>query len=111
MIVTGVDERHTERTQTTVLGITLLEIAHSTNELLAGDFFVVRKEVALSRLPGVVDKDVGICSHTSNGTDHVATPEGVSISATTFYFQPPSTQERGILVQNIKLLRRCVLFQ
>lgn len=71
MVVSGVDERDTERTETTVLGVTLLEITHATDELFAGDFFVVGEKVALGSLAGVVDEDVGICSHTGDGTDHV----------------------------------------
>lgn len=71
MIPPGVDERHTERTETTMLGITLLQITQSTHKLFTWDVFVVGEEVALGVLPGVIDQDVGISVHTSYSADHV----------------------------------------
>lgn len=67
----SVDERHTERAETTVLGISLLQVTQSANELFARNVFVVGEEVALGILTCVVDKDVGIGVHTGDGADHV----------------------------------------
>lgn len=53
------------------MGVALLEIAKSADELFARDVFVVGKEISLSGLASVVDEDVGIGRHTSDGTDHV----------------------------------------
>jgi hypothetical protein len=67
-----VDEGHTKRPETSVLRVSLLEIAQAAHELLAGNVFVVGEEVALGGLAGVVDEDVGIGRHASDGADHVA---------------------------------------
>jgi hypothetical protein len=67
-----VDEGHSKRPETSVLRVSLLEIAQAAHKLLAGNIFVVGEEVALGGLAGVVDEDVGIGRHTSNGADHVA---------------------------------------
>jgi len=58
-----------------MLGVTLLQITESADELFAGDVFVVGEEVSLSGLSGVVDKDVGIGGHSSNSADHVTVKE------------------------------------
>ena len=47
VVVTGVDERDTERTETTMLRVTLLQIAQAADELFTGDFLVVGEEVVL----------------------------------------------------------------
>lgn len=55
-----------------MLCVSLLQIAEATDELLAGDVFVISEEVSLSGLAGVVDENVGVGSHSCHGTDHVA---------------------------------------
>lgn len=75
-VIPRIDERHTEWSKTTVLGVSLLQIAQAANELLAGDLFIVGQEVALSRLTGVVYEDVRICGHSGDRTYHVAVIEG-----------------------------------
>lgn len=72
VVVSGVDERDTKGTETTVLSVTLLEIAQATDELLAGDLLVVGQEVVLGGGAGVVDENVGVGRHSSDGADHVA---------------------------------------
>lgn len=67
----GIDEGHTERTETTVLGISLLQITQSAHKLFAGDVFVVGKEITLGILTGVVDQDVGVCVHACHCANHV----------------------------------------
>lgn len=54
-----------------MLGVALLQIAETADELFARDFFAVGNEVALGGLSGVVNEDVRISGHTSNSTDHV----------------------------------------
>lgn len=71
MVVTGVDEGDTERTETSVLGISLLQITQSADKLFTWNVFVVREEVALGVLASIVDQDVGIGVHSCNGADHV----------------------------------------
>ena len=73
MVIAGVDEGDAKGPQPAVLGVALLEVAQASDELLAGDLFVVGKEVSLGGLAGVVDEDVGIGGHAGNGADHVAT--------------------------------------
>lgn len=68
----GVNERDAEGSETTVLCVSLLKVAKSSHKLLAGNVFVVGKEVSLGGLAGVVDEDVGIGRHASDSTDHVA---------------------------------------
>ena len=51
--------------------IPLFQVAQAADELFAGDLFVVGEEVALGGLAGVVDEDVGVGSHTSDGADHI----------------------------------------
>jgi hypothetical protein len=80
VVVSSVDEGHTERTETTVLGISLFQITQPTNKLLTGNVFVVRKKVALGILTGVVDENVGIGVHTRNGANHVTVNYQLSIS-------------------------------
>jgi len=63
--------------------------------LLAGDVFVVGKEVTLSGLAGVVDEDVCIGGHTCYGADHVA--EACQLN----YTEPI---EGNLLVQDVELL-------
>jgi len=79
-VPTRIDERYTERSETTVLGVALLEIAEPPHELFTGDVFVVREKVALGNLPCVCDEDVGIGCHSGDGADHVAAfdEDGVS---------------------------------
>lgn len=72
VVVSGVDEADTERSQTTVLGVALLEVAQTSHQLLAGDLLVVGQEVALCGLAGVVDEDVGVGGHACYCADHVA---------------------------------------
>jgi hypothetical protein len=71
VVVSSVDEGDTKRTETTVLGISLLEITQSANQLLTWNVFVVGKKVALGVLTGIVDENVGIGVHTRNGANHV----------------------------------------
>lgn len=71
VIPPSVDERYTERTETTVLGIPLLQVTQPAHKLLAGNVFVVGEEVALGVLTSVVDQDVGIGVHASHCADHV----------------------------------------
>lgn len=71
VVVTGVDEGDTERTETSVLGISLLQITQSADKLFTWNVFVVRKEVALGVLASIVDQNVGIGVHARNGADHV----------------------------------------
>ena len=80
VVVSSVDEGDTERTETTVLGISLLEITQSANELLTGNVFVVRKKVALGILAGIVDENVGIGVHTRHGANHVTVKYQLSVS-------------------------------
>jgi hypothetical protein len=47
VVVTGVDERDTEGTETTVLSVALLQIAQATDKLFARDLLVVGEEVVL----------------------------------------------------------------
>ena len=72
MVVASVDKGDTEGSEPSVLGVALLEVTEATDELFTGDFFVVGEEVALSGLTGVVDEDVGVGGHASDGADHVA---------------------------------------
>lgn len=71
-IPAGVDEGHTKGSQTTVLCVSLLEVAESADELLARNVFVICEEIALGGLAGVVDEDVGVGGHSCYGADHVA---------------------------------------
>lgn len=71
VIPPSIDERYTERTETTVLGIPLLQITQSAHKLLAGNVFVVSEEVALGVLTSVIDQDVSIGVHASHCADHV----------------------------------------
>lgn len=71
VVVSGVDEGDTERTETSVLGISLLQITQPADKLFTWNVFVVREEVALGVLAGIVDENVGIGVHTRNGADHV----------------------------------------
>lgn len=71
MVVSGVDEGDTERTETSVLGISLLQITKPADKLFTWNVFVVREEVALGVLASIVDENVGIGVHTGNGADHV----------------------------------------
>lgn len=71
-IPAGVDEGDTERTQATVLCVSLFQIAETANQLLAGDVLVVGQKVTLGGLAGVVDEDVGVGIHACDGADHVA---------------------------------------
>lgn len=71
VVVPGVDEGDAERTETSVLGISLLQITQSTDKLFTWNVFVVREEVALGVLASIVDQNVGIGVHTRNGADHV----------------------------------------
>ena len=64
-----------------MLGIPLLKVAEALDEHLAGNVFVVGCQVTLGGLSGVVDKDVGIGSHTCNGADHVAVEQSQASSA------------------------------
>jgi hypothetical protein len=72
-VPTRIDERHTERSETTVLSVALLEIAEPPHKLFARDIFVVSEKVALGNLSRVCDEDVGIGCHSGDGADHVAT--------------------------------------
>lgn len=71
MVIPSVDEGDTKRTETSVLGISLLQITQSTDKLFAWNVFVVREEVALGVLASIVDQNVGIGVHTRNSADHV----------------------------------------
>lgn len=73
IVIAGVDEGDTKGSEPSVLGIALFEVAEASDELFARDFFIVREEVALGSLTGVVDEDVGVGSHAGDGADHVAT--------------------------------------
>lgn len=90
-----------------MLGITLLEITHPADKLFTGNFFVVGQEVALGGLPGVVDQDVGVCSHTRNSTDHIT----IIVLAPVPSPVSQLLRKYRLLVQNIKLLRRRILLQ
>jgi hypothetical protein len=72
VVPAGVDEGNTERSETTVLRVALLQIAQAAHELLAGNVGVVGEEVLLGGLAGVVDEDVGVGGHAGDGGDHVA---------------------------------------
>lgn len=71
-IPTSVDEGDTEGSQTTVLCVSLLQVAESADELLARNVFVICEEIALGGLAGVVDEDVGVGCHSCYGANHVA---------------------------------------
>lgn len=71
-IPAGVDEGDAEGPQAAVLCVTLLEVTKAAHQLLAGDVSVVGEEVALRGLAGVVDKDVRVGRHASDGAEHVA---------------------------------------
>lgn len=71
-IITSVDEGDAERPQTTVLSVSLFQIAKTADELLARDVFIVGEEIALGGLTGVVYEDVSIGGHACYGADHVA---------------------------------------
>lgn len=98
------DERNTERTETTVLSVTLLQVAESADKLLARDLFAVGNEVALGCLSGVVDEDIRIGSHTGDSTNHVTARWLIARNTCTFEFW-------HILVQSIQFLGRCVLLE
>lgn len=89
-----------------MLGVSLLEIAESADELFAGNVFVVGEEVSLGGLTGVVDEDVGIGSHAGDGANHVTRER----SAIRFDECRRHLRFR-ILVEDVKLLRRGVLLQ
>lgn len=55
-----------------MLSVALFQIAQATDELLAGDIFIVGEEVALCSLAGVVYEDVGVGGHACYCADHVA---------------------------------------
>lgn len=61
-----------------MLSVALLEIAKTAHELLARDFFVVGEQISLGGLSGVVDEDVCIGRHASDGADHIAVESLVS---------------------------------
>lgn len=67
----GIDEGDAKGAKTAVLRVSLLQVAQSSNELLAGNVFVVGEKVSLGGLSGVVDENVGIGRHAGNGADHV----------------------------------------
>lgn len=71
VVVPGVDEGDTKWAETSVLGISLLQITQSTDKLFTWNVFIVREEVALGVLASIVDQNVGIGVHTRNGADHV----------------------------------------
>lgn len=68
----GVDEGDSERAQTTVLCVALLQVAQPPDQLLAGNVLVVGQEVALGGLAGIVDEDIGVGVHSCYSADHVA---------------------------------------
>ena len=72
VVPAGVEEGDAERTQATVLGVALLEVAEAAHELFAGDVGIVGEQVALRGLASVVDEDVGVGGHACDGADHVA---------------------------------------
>lgn len=64
----GVEDGDAEGTETTVLGVSLFEIAEALGEKLDGDGFIVGEEVALGGLSGVVDQRVGIGGQAGDAT-------------------------------------------
>lgn len=68
----GVENRDAEGTETTILGVSLFEIAQALSEEFDGDGFVVGEEVALRGLSGVVDQRVGIGGQTSDATQDIS---------------------------------------
>lgn len=102
----GVDDGHAEWPETTSLCVALLEIAEQAHELLAGNVFVVREEVALGVIAGDVDQDVGVGRHAGDGANHVAAgAEAVSA------WPRGSAGNVHLLVQSVDLLGRRVLLQ
>ena len=67
----SIDERNAERSKTTMLRISLLEITQTSYQLFTGYIFVVGEKVSLGGLAGVVDEDVGIGGHACDSTYHV----------------------------------------
>lgn len=51
--------------------VSLLQVAKAPDKLLAGDVFVVGKQISLCSLSSVVDKNVGVGRHACHGADHV----------------------------------------
>lgn len=94
VVPSGVDEGYTERAETTVLGITLLQVTQSAHKLLARNVFVVGEEVALGILTCVVDEDVGIGVHTSDGADHVTVIDISSVPQEVKYGRNKLMRER-----------------
>lgn len=68
----GVKDRDTERTETTILGVSLFEIAQALSKEFDGDGFIVGEEVALGGLSGVVDQRVGIGGQASDTTENIS---------------------------------------
>ena len=60
-------ERHT-----TELRVTLLHITQRLGQHFDGDFLVVREEMALASISGIVDERVGIGSDTRNASEDIA---------------------------------------
>ena len=99
MIVAGVDEGDTEGSEPSVLGVALFKVTQASDELFAGDFFVVGEEIALSGLAGVVDEDVGVGSHASDGADHVAMMISFSVPFLIIYTSMPPISRRHWLFE------------
>lgn len=85
-----------------MLCVALLQIAQTTDQLFAWNVFVVGKEIALGGLSSVVDENVGVGGHASDGTDHVA---GI-ISKT-----EQRAEGKSVLIENVQLLSGGVLLQ
>jgi hypothetical protein len=88
---------------TSVLCVSLLQITQPPNKLFARNILVVGKKVVLSSLASIVDEDVCVGGHSSDGADHVA---WFLLASSSFNFHAGYP-----LVENVKLLSACVLLQ
>jgi len=110
---------------TSMLGISLLEITETFNEHLTRNVFIVGRQIALGGLPSEVDEDIGVCSHTCYGADHVADallalcthdaqlPHPTPKEAPKSKPHPARDLVSGChsLIQNVQFLRTCILLQ
>lgn len=102
-VVASIYEGNAKRSETTVLRVALFQITQTPDKLLARNVFIVGKEVALGSLTSVVDENVGVSGHTSDGTNHITT-DILELHSQRF-------GKSGLLIQDVELFSRGILFE
>lgn len=72
LIVPRIKQRHAVRPQPSELGVSLLLVAKSLDELFDGDVGLVSESVALGGDAGGLDEGVGVCGDSGDGAGDVA---------------------------------------